>query len=199
MAGSKSTSKSTSPKVASPQDFKKKNSGRILSLPSGLNVKAKRTSVRAFITEGNIPNALLPIVEEALSKGQGADIAKIVGGKDGQVDLSMIEDMYDMVNQVVCAVLLEPKVHMIPSEQDRLVWNQTHPGAELDDVEDLRHDDLLYVDEMEDEDKMFLFQWASGGTDDVAKFREEAKQQLVAVEQGQGVEAAAKLPAGSGS
>lgn len=193
------SAKSNAPRLATPQDFKKKNSGQVLKLPSGATVKARRTSVRAFISEGNIPNALLPIVEEALSKGQAADVAKIVGGKDGQVDLSMIEEMYDMVNQVVCSVLLEPKAHPLPSEQDMSVWNQSHPDEQVTNPEELRDDDLLYVDELEDEDKMFLFQWASGGTDDVAKFREEAKQQLVAVEQGQGVEAAAKLSAGTGS
>lgn len=183
------------PQVASPQDFKKKHSGSIMKLPSGFNVRARRVSLRAFLQSGNVPNPLLPIVEEALSKGKTADVQAIMG-KEGAVDLDMINEMYDMVNQVVCSVLIEPKVQMVPTIEDMDKWNANHPTESVKHPDDLRDDEILYVDELEDEDKMFLFQWASGGTDDVALFREEAKQQLAALEQGQNPQAATESTAG---
>lgn len=186
----------TKPQVASPQDFKKKHSGAIMQLPSGFNVRARRVSLRAFLQSGSVPNPLLPIVEEALAKGKGADVQAIMG-KNGEVDIDMINEMYDMVNQVVCSVLIEPKVNMVPTLEDMDKWNENNPTERVAHPDDLRDDDLLYVDELEDEDKMFLFQWASGGTDDIATFREEAKQQLVALEQGQNSEAATKQADGA--
>jgi hypothetical protein len=40
-------------------------------------------------------------------------------------------------------------------------------------VEAARDDELVYVDEVAEEDKMFLFQVVTGGTTDVESFREE--------------------------
>ena len=66
----------------------------------------------------------------------------------------------------------------------------TAKGEEIDRedreaIEAAKDDDLLYVDEVEDEDKMFIFQWTTGGTADIATFRQQASTSLAAVASGQ--------------
>lgn len=149
--------------VSDASAFKKRTQGIVLTLPSGLTIRAKRVELQTFILQGNIPNPLMDVVSEALSKGQKADIPSMVGVDEGRIDLDMVNDMYDMVNKVVAASFIEPKVHPLPGPDEE------------------RDDDLLYVDEVDDEDKMFVMQWATGGTDDIATFREEARADMDAL------------------
>lgn len=150
--------------VSSVADIKKRRNGILLALPSGITIKARKVELRTFLdSPTDVPNPLLAVVEEAINKGQGMDMDKIIG-KDGvQVDLSMVREMYDMVDKVVIAVCVEPQVH-------------PNPEDEAD-----RDDDLLYADEFDEEDKMFLFQWCQGGTSDIAQFRRETEQGLASL------------------
>lgn len=157
----------SSAKVSTAADFKKGKKGRILPLPSGLVVRARRVALQTFIQQGDVPNPLLPIVEEALKKGQEADIDKIIGE---EVDLDMVNEMYELVKLVACQVILEPVIHPDDYEPE----------------EDEDPEELIYVSELEDEDLMFLFQWSTGGTDDVAQFRREAEESLVSLGKGEG-------------
>jgi hypothetical protein len=148
--------------------FKKRSQGINLPLPSGLVVKAKRVELQTFILQGAVPNPLMEIVSEALDKGKKADIAQMVGVDENNIDLGMVRDMYEMVNGIVVASILQPKVLPVPeSDEDR-------------------DDDLLYVDEVDDEDKMFIFQWATGGTSDVETFRQEARADMATLAEIQG-------------
>lgn len=173
------------PVISSAQSFKKKR-GQVLELPSGNVVRAQKAGLQAFIMKGNVPNSLMTIVGEALEKGQTMDINKMVGANDGQIDMDMVTDMYEMTNSLVIASLVEPKVHPVPTDADLEVWNTKNPDNQVSTPDELRDDELLYVDEVDDEDKMFLFQWCSGGTDDVATFREEARASMDALAEKQG-------------
>ena len=155
-----------SARVSDISAFKKRKGGSILELPSGLVMRCQRVELQTFLLQGNVPNPLMEIISEALEKGQKAEVSKIVGVDEGKIDLNMVNDMYETVNAVVQQVALEPKVHPKPASEDD------------------RRDDQLYVDELDDEDKMFLFQWATGGTSDLATFREEARAGLDAVAEG---------------
>lgn len=180
----KAASKKTT--ASNVQAFKKRKEGVLLDLPSGLTVQAKKVELQTFIRQGNIPNPLMNIVSEALEKGKKADVPKMMGVEDGEISLDMVNDMYEMVNAVVVSSIVVPKVHSIPSKDDVEVWNTKNPDGQVNDSEELRDDDLLYVDEVDDEDKMFIFQWASGGTADIARFREEARADMDALAKIQG-------------
>ena len=170
--------------------FKKMREGLILDLPSGLSVRAKRVELQTFIRQGNIPNPLMSVVSEALEKGKKADVSQMMGVDEGKIDLDMVKEMYEMVNAVVAASVTEPKVHPLPTKDDVEIWNTQHPDEQVNTPEDLRDDDLLYVDEVDDEDKMFIFQWASGGTADIERFRQEAATDLASLAEGEGAGAA---------
>lgn len=177
----KTTKKTTAPKVASASDFKKLKNGKMIQLPSGLWMKARRVQLRSFLEQGDVPNPLISIVEEAINKGKNLDMGEITGFDTGEVNMDTINEMVEMVDRVVISVCVEPQVHPVPDEPDD------------------RDDDLLYVDEVDDEDKMFLFQWSSGGTEDIATFRREAEEGLVSLAEGQGDRSTAKRGAGAGA
>lgn len=157
-AAKKTAARATTASKAS--DFKRRAAGVTLTLPSGLAVRAKRVDLQVMLAQGTIPNPLIEVVSEALERGQQMDPKELVGDK---VNLDKVAEMYELVNSVVVASVVEPRISSVP-----------------EDPED-RDDDQLYVDEVEDEDKMFIFQWAGGGTDDVATFREEARASLASL------------------
>jgi hypothetical protein len=144
-------------------EFKARKSGRVMALPSGLVAKVRKVDLQSFVIQGTVPNPLMGMVSEALEKGQKAEPAKMMGVEEGEVDLDMVRDMYELVNAIVCEMFLEPKVLPVPENEGD------------------REDDLLYIDELDEEDKMFLFQWITGGTDDVAQFREEAAADMASL------------------
>lgn len=170
-AAKKAPAKKTTAKKAAPSgvsdfsSFKQRAQGQLLPLPSGLVCRARRVMLQTFLNSGQVPNGLMVLVSEALEKGQEADVAQMVGMDDGSVDIDKVNEMFELVNAIVVEAVVEPRVHPIP-----------------DDPTD-RDDSLLYIDEFDDEDKMFLFQWIIGGTDDIASFREEAIASLAALDQ----------------
>lgn len=143
-------------------EFKKRKKGIPLPLPSGLAVLARRVDMQGFIKGGEVPNALMPIVEEALAKGQGVDAKSLMDDTD-KVDMDLVREMYAMVENLVIMSVVEPKIYETPAE-----------GEEEDD-------DLVYISDIDDEDKMFIYQWAVGGTDDIATFRAEAAANLASL------------------
>jgi hypothetical protein len=171
-ASKKTTTRQTSNLTgpSSVQEFKRAREGVLLPLPSGLVVKARRVEMQAYLkqSKGDVFNPLMSLVAETLEKGNNIDLEKALGGEDGQMDVQKLADMYDMVNGMVIEMVVEPPVFPVP-----------------EDDED-RDDDLLYVDEVGDEDKMFLFQWGVGGTDDLATFREETREGMAALAEIQG-------------
>lgn len=118
--------------------------------------------MRHFVRAGMVPNSLLPIVMKAVRTGTSPDMEAI--SKDGQ----KVNDMIQLVDNVVVAIVVEPKVLPLPPEEDE--------ESEKYDPLFERDEDLLYVDEVNPEDKAFIFQWACGGTSDLEQFREQSEQ-----------------------
>lgn len=176
--------------------FKKRAQGATLELPSGLVVMAKRVDMQTLLVQGNVPNPLMEVVEASLKRGQKADIAQMVGVEEGELDLDTIREMYDMANLVVIRSVISPPIHPVPNEDDVAEYNAKLVEPKEDDIiedpEELRDDSLLYIDEIDEEDKMFIFQWAQGGVSDVATFREEARADMAALAEIQGAKSAAK-------
>lgn len=149
--------------ASSPQDFKKKTGGpQIIELPSGLFMKCKQVSITTFIRDGNIPNALLAIINETLSKGDDFDVNEMLA--DGDMDIEKIREMYTMIDDIVIRVAVDPSI-------------ERNPENESD-----RRDSQVYLDEITDEDKMYLFQWSTGAVKDLETFRRESGASVAALE-----------------
>jgi hypothetical protein len=133
------------------KNWKKSNVGQELNLPSGNVALVKNPGIQHFIKEGMIPNALLPIVQNALGAGG------ITGEKAKEMtqDLSVIAEIMQTMDAITVACVVDPPI-------------LSKPATEAE-----RDPELLYVDEVDDADKTFIFQFALGGTKDLEKFRKQ--------------------------
>lgn len=137
-----------------------------LMLPSGNVCLAVNPGLEAFIEQGMIPNELMPIVMRAVNEGKGMngdEVAEL--GKDPQ----MLRSVLTLTNAVVCHTVLEPKVNPVPEDGKRTKG-------------------LLYIDQVDLEDKFFILQWVVGGTRDLERFREQQAALVGDVPAGEAVE-----------
>jgi len=161
-------------KTSSAADFKKKNRGRDVELPSGQVVKLSHKSLQSFIISGQIPNSLLSVINSISVARQGGTEEEVM--HDLLENPEQLKSMFDIVDTVVMVLMIEPKCHPIPDDEDD------------------RDDDLLYIDELEDADKMYIFTIATGGTTDLESFRGELAAGVDLVQQRENVVKPAKRP-----
>ena len=156
---------STTPTSASAWKAKSQE-GTPLVVPSGNTCLVRAVGLQVFVRQGMIPNGLMPIVNDAIKKGQVPT--------DQEFDLEdnpeMIDEMMTLMDEVTVYCVVEPAVELVPVDDE---GNALHYS--------LRDPDTLYVDEVDFQDKVFIFQYAVGGTADLTKFRQELGQHLEAV------------------
>lgn len=146
-------------KISQVGDFKKRLGG-VMELPSGLIMKLRNPGgLSVFLSNGTIPNSLMEIIQGHIDAGQGVE-PKDIATPEG-MDPKLLAEMIETLDSITMTCAVEPVIHPKPeSEEDRA-------------------DDKLYVDEIPDDDKMFIFQWVTGGTSDLETFR---KQHTVAMD-----------------
>lgn len=144
-----------------------KQKQKTLTLPSGHVVEVFNPGLKSFLVSGSIPNSLMTLADGALKKGQPLEQADI---EDLVNDPRKIADMLKMVDTIAMGVVINPKLHPVPENASD------------------RSDDVLYVDEMDDEDKLFIFQWVTGGTSDLERFRSELAGDMAALSPGNDLE-----------
>jgi hypothetical protein len=141
-------------------EFKKRKGG-IFELPSGLVMKLKNPGgMVALMSAGMMPNSLMSMVQDSLNKGKPMEAEDIVKPETGGVDPTFVSEMNTLLNNLIVLCAVEPKVFPVPENEDD------------------RSDDFLYADEIDEEDKMFVFGWVSGGTTDLEQFRAESKKRV---------------------
>lgn len=143
-----------------------KEEGTPLVVPSGNTCLVRSSSgLAAFVKKGAVPNSLMPVVQEAIKKGQAPSMDQIETDDPTQ----LIEDIMAMADNMVMTVVIKPKLHPVPMVEDDT--GELTIEVPLEQREEL--EDALWVDEVDFEDKFFIFNWAVGGTADLEKFREE--------------------------
>ena len=185
MATSSKTKKAVPPKQ---KNTWKRKRGEDLELPSGNVALVKRPGMEAFLREGMIPDSLMPIVNEAITKGKGLPPEKLA---EMSKDMGTVLEMMDSMDRVVCNVVIEPAVRY-----HKVLMPDLMPGGRLADSglnvgdeipEGAREDEYVYTDDIDFEDKAFIFNSAVGGTRDLERFRTEAKASVDAVQAVEGV------------
>lgn len=140
--------------VTSPKQWKKTDpEGVLVELPSGNVVRCKRPGMQKFVELGMVPNALIPIVDTALKDHLPPKIDDVIN------DQSLLEATNVFMDDVFLHCVVEPEVLPVPI-----------PDEEGDVPE--REEDVLYIDEVEMEDRVFVFQFSVGGTRSVQRFRQ---------------------------
>ena len=132
-----------------------------LELPSGHVCRAVRPGAQGLIKAGLLDSMdqLTSLVQtEHIDSKDPRKLAKAVEALS--VNKQQLLEGLEMVDRCVVYVVQEPKVYTEP------------PAGEERDPE------RIYADEVDLEDKMFIFNWAVGGTSDLKSFREESQQLL---------------------
>jgi len=140
-----------------------------LTCPSGQTCQVRRPGV-----EGLIELGLLDKVDALTGLVDQKHIARVDGRKAVDVealakDKKSLMQVVDTVNQIVVHVVNQPEIHPVPKK-----------GQERDP-------EKVYVDDIDLEDKMFIFQYTVGGSSDLEKFREQPKQNAGSVATGKTV------------
>lgn len=157
-----------SKKATSARDWKKKSKGEEVEVPSGNIALVRPLGMDVFLKKGVIPNSLMPIVQKALNDKTAPS------REDIKFDPDNLEEVITMADTIVCNIMIEPKVSPVPPEDQE------------------RKEDVLYVDEVDFEDKMFLFSWAMRSADELKPFRGTAQADVAPVPSGEDVEVAAQ-------
>lgn len=167
------TAKVGTPAVTSAQSWRKQTTeGTPLVVPSGNTCLVRPSSgLDMFIRNGSIPNALMPMIQEAIDKGKPPSAAALNLSDNPELLSSILE----MCDTAAIFMVMEPVIKPIPRDDQGEVipFSQRETG------------EFLYVDEVVFEDKMFIFNWAVGGTADLEKFREELGSSMEPVPGGQ--------------
>lgn len=141
-----------------------------LELPSGNTCLVKRVGMESFLQTGMMPNSLMGMVQGALDKAKSGGQVK----PDDEAammseitnDPAKMADMFALMDAVVIDCVVEPKVSPIPDDDEE------------------RDEDTLYIDEVDLNDRMFIFNYVSGGSADLERFRDETAERLALGEAG---------------
>lgn len=148
-----------------------------LTVPSGNVCRVRATTGMAmFMQQGMIPNSLMPIIKEHMNDSRELQATTV----DVLDNPELLENMMELADNVVMHVVVLPEIQPIPKAfvdgEERVVPQEHRDPA------------VLYVDEVDMNDKMFIFQWAMGGTKDVERFRKEQEASLADISAVQEVE-----------
>lgn len=130
-----------------------KKAGGLLTLPSGNTMRLKNPGITGLAHMGLVPNSLMNIIMGSIQKG-------VEPSADTMLENVELNEMFEMMSKAIIVMAVEPEVHPLPEEGEP------------------RDENLVYIDDITEEDKMFIWQWATGGTEDVEQFRRESTGML---------------------
>jgi hypothetical protein len=142
-----------------------------LLMPSGQLALVRKPGLQQLIVEGvlhRMDNLTALVDKKFIRKGPGdkqeLDVSKLLQ------DNEQMADILHNVDRVVCAVVVRPPVEMAPADVTR-----RQPG-------------VVYVDSIEMDDKMFIFNYALGSSVDLESFRRESQAIVGGLDVVEGVE-----------
>lgn len=143
-----------------------------LEVPSGKVAQVRRPGIQGLMATGLIDSldGLTGIVRnELIPAGEGRPTAAVDYSKLAQ-DTKALTQLMEIADQVCLEVVVQP--HLEPSPENR---TDRVPGT-------------LYVDMVDFEDKMFIMQFAMGGTAEIETFRPEPTEDVASVDSGEDAE-----------
>ena len=168
MAVSDKSKKPARTKATSAGEWRKSASQLpLVETPTGKWIRLKRPGMTKFLEAGYLPDALAEAVRKEISSAsrKKVDPKKLIESIDGDVAVELLATM----DRIICSVMVEPKVvshkRKVDEQDGNDVWEEI--------PEDERRDDVVYTDEIDQEDKNFIFSVASGGSTDLTRFRAE--------------------------
>lgn len=165
---------------------KKKNPGKYtlgrksslhdVELPSGATCQARRPGVQGLIAAGVLDNfdSLTSLIQtEHIDKkssrppAAGAKVENAIEvGKALLADKAKMDAGFQLIDRLVAYVVTQPLVwidYQLTGESDEDFAKREHEAE---------RDEALAISEVDLEDRLYLMNWAVGGTSDLAAFRE---------------------------
>ena len=147
-----------------------------LEVPSGQMCLVKRPGVEGLLREGvlrDIDSFTALVNTEHIEKkgkkaGKPADSTQAVAKL--MQDPEKVANMMHTIDRVITHVVIKPRVEMTPNDPTR------------------RKKDIVYADQIDINDKMFIFNFVVGGSRDIERFLEERDSALGNLDVGEAVE-----------
>ena len=162
----------------------KQKRGETFTLPvAGFDVTVRRVSLRMLALNGDIPQTLHPFTDELLSKGQ-----------DIQISMDELARFGELIALVIKACVMDPPVISRDALEDEykkfisvdVVEGEPRARTSYEDWVDGFIGTHLCVEDLPDEDRVFLFNWANGGAAQLTKFRGEQSGDVDALQHSNG-------------
>lgn len=152
-------------KTTSAAQWKKKSGAKPVDveLPSGNVAKVRQIPMTTLLSDGLFPDSMANIVRSSIDGKQSkAELEAQTNAQMAEMaeDPKKMLEMFSVIDKIMVQAVVEPAVQLPP-----------------EDDED-RDDEVLYADEVDIEDKMFIFNFCVGGSKDIERFREESKAAL---------------------
>lgn len=177
-----------------------------LQVPSGKTALVRAPGIEAFMQQGMIPNTLMGMVRKALESNSGKKKSPAQEKREMDAmfdeiskDPTKLQDLFSLVDAATVYCVVKPKVRPVPFYAD------DHPeeekrGKPMDIVDRPEpgegEERFLWVDMIDIEDRMFIFNFACAGTRDVERFRDESAAVLGRAGDGKPVARTTKRTAG---
>lgn len=151
-----------------------------LTVPSGQTCQVRQPGVENLIAAGVLDNAdtLMALVNSKVEKAQGKKPqAKRAAADPTQIfqqDPKQLVAVFGMIDRIVEHMVVQPVVV-------RPVIRTLNEDGTFDErpmMPEERNQDTIYTDSVELQDRMFLFQYAIGGGDDIESFRSRFSEGL---------------------
>lgn len=142
-----------------------------LELPSGETCLALRPGAQGLIKAGLLDSLdqLTSFVQvEHIDANDPRKSATQVSIDQLAKDPEKLAEGLTLIDKVICHVVKEPRVEMDLTEEEQA--DRIAKGLPATDP------DAIYASYVDQEDKMFIFQWAVGGSSDLTTFREESQK-----------------------
>ena len=160
-----------------------------LRVPSGQMCRVRTIGVPGLIEAGILASvdSLTGIVSaEFIKQDENSNpVLDIPGVTDSA---GAVKSIMEVMDAVVCMAVVEPAVYAVPMK----LVDPDDEDSELIEAPEERMDGRVYVDTVDDEDKVFIFQAVIGGTQDLEQFRERVTELVGSVDAGEQVEGAAE-------
>ena len=173
--------------------------GTDVLLPSGNVARIKQISPQAFLSSGLIPDPLTTIIQKAINTKQGLPPKAVKELTDDPVKLNAAMELFD---RVTVHVVIAPSLQMPPTCSTCGAYynvDNRHKDATSDKYhryeESPRTPGVLYIDQVQLDDKMYIFNWCLGSVRDLTDFREQLSSGVESVSNSQDVQRPAKRTA----
>jgi hypothetical protein len=149
-----------------------------LQVPSGQVCLVRRTTLQGMMEAGVLSNVdtLTAIVNSKYISQSAKKAQPKVDVGELMKDPDELKNVLSVMDDIVCYVVQQPPVQPVPKDEK----GNPAPTEKING--------LVYVDDVDLMDKMFIFQYVLGGTKDLEQFRNETEVHVGSVDAEQAVE-----------